>query len=60
MPKILTTEYTDEEKESIRDKPYLDPAFPVFMKATNDIMARMGIKNKVEVSSKIIDLLLDK
>lgn len=60
MPKILTTEYTDEEKENIRDKPYLDPAFSVFMKAMNDIMARMGIKNKVEVSSKIIDLLLDK
>lgn len=60
MPKILTTEYTDEEKENIRDKPYLDFAFPVFMKSMNDIMARMGIKNKVEVSSKIIDLLLDK
>jgi len=60
MPKILTTEYSDEEKEHIREMPYLDPSFAAFMKAADDIMTRMGLKDKIERSSRIINLLLDK
>lgn len=58
MPKILTNEYSDTEKETIREKPYLDPSFAPFMKAADDIMARMGIKNRIEVSDKLVDLVM--
>lgn len=60
MPKILTNEYSDEEKERIREMPYLDPSFANFMKAADDIMARMGLKDKVDRTSKIINILFDK
>lgn len=58
MPKILTTEYSDSEKDTIREKPYLDPSFAAFMKAADDIMARMGIKNRIEVSDQLVDLVM--
>ena len=60
MPKILTNEYSDDEKERIREMPYLDPSFAVFMKAADDIMARMGLKDKVERTSKMVNILFDK